>query len=643
MSETVFLHLLGSEDKATALANAVTTLRQGRPKEPLTYVVNPRDFLKIPGAPFAYWVSQDIRRLFTEFPPFQANGRQARRGPSTGDDGRRVRAWWEVDASQIGRERQWVPFSKGGAYSPYYADPHLVVAWDETRRTFRDFWGRPGRMIERPESLEFFFRPALTYSLRTQRGLSFRILNEGCVFGHKGPALFAGGVDELRSLLALTNSRAFQSLVALQMVFGSYEVGVIQRTPVPELGDFRERLAELATSCVAIKRGLDQANEISHVFDLPGLLQVEGDSIQERIERWQLRVSEAEDHLAANQAEIERIAFGLYGISDADREAIEKVNVGGQSNDTGSNVPDDDGEEIESYFAPVSPAALVTGLLSYAVGCSFGRWDLRIALDRSRSSSLPDVFAPLPRVSPGMLVGPEGLPADQDNRSPVDHAQVSWDGVLVDDGDHKDDIETQARRMLEVLWEEHAEAVEREACRILGVGDLREYFRNPKGFFQDHIKLYSRSRRKAPIYWLLQSSNRSFGIWLYYQRLNKDLLFKVIINYVDPKIRLEEDRLEQLRLKRSAGLASDRPGRDVEKALERQDALLLELQDFREKLDRVAKLYLAPDLNDGVILNIAPVWEVVPWTEAKVSWQELRMGKYEWSSVAAQLRDKGLI
>ena len=98
------------------------------------------------------------------------------------------------------------------------------------------------------------------------------------------------------------------------------------------------------------------------------------------------------------------------------------------------------------------------------------------------------------------------------------------------------------RDVLEVIWKDRAEAIEREACEILGVRELREYFRKPGngGFWMDHVKRYSKSRRKAPIYWYLRSAKGNYGLWLYYHHLDKDILFKALLNYVEPKIRLEE-------------------------------------------------------------------------------------------------------
>ena len=95
--------------------------------------------------------------------------------------------------------------------------------------------------------------------------------------------------------------------------------------------------------------------------------------------------------------------------------------------------------------------------------------------------------------------------------------------------------------------------IEKEACEILGILDLRDYFRKPGagGFWDDHVKRYSKSRRKAPIYWLLQSSKKNYALWIYYHRFDKDILFKALLNYVEPKIRREESRLDELQSQKS--------------------------------------------------------------------------------------------
>src|SRR5947208_16200912 len=120
---------------------------------------------------------------------------------------------------------------------------------------------------------------------------------------------------------------------------------------------------------------------------------------------------------------------------------------------------------------------------------------------------------------------------------------------------------SRVRAVFELIWPKGAEHRERETCEILGVKELRDYFRKPGkgGFWDDHVSRYSKSRRKAPIYWLLQSSKKNYGLWLYYHRLDKDILFKARQNYMDPKIRLEQSHLDSLRSQKTA-LGSDAKG-----------------------------------------------------------------------------------
>ncbi len=281
-------------------------------------------------------------------------------------------------------------------------------------------------------------------------------------------------------------------------------------------------------------------------------------------------------------------------------------------------------------------------LLSLGLGFVFGRWDFRVFSDGA-CPNLRGAFDPLPACAPAMLQDDAGRPSV----STPEHypLSVDWDGILVDDPDHPDDIIRRVRDVLEVIWKDRADTIEKEACEILGVTDLRDYFRKPGpgGFWDDHIKRYSKSRRKAPIYWLLQSSKKNYALWIYYHRLHKDILFKALLNYVEPKIRREESRLDELRSQKTALGPAAKGAKKIDKDIDRQDAFLSELRDFEQKLRRAANLHLDPDLNDSVVLNIAPLRELVPWKEAKSYWDELMEGMYEWSSIGKQLREKSLV
>jgi hypothetical protein len=205
--------------------------------DPRVFEVAPEAFDAVPGKPFAYWVSEAVRKSFTAFKPAN-NSESGRIICSTNplnEDFRFVRVWWEVEPAS--EDPTWAPWAKGGAFSPIYYDIDTVIHWSRSRQTYFGFIGTVNRPLERPASLQHFFRPGLTWPRRTQGGLSLRAMPAGCIFADKGPAAFVADDDpeSLLALLALTNSRAFGLLVSLQMAFGSYEVGVIQKTPVPPL------------------------------------------------------------------------------------------------------------------------------------------------------------------------------------------------------------------------------------------------------------------------------------------------------------------------------------------------------------------------------------------------------------------------
>ena len=213
---------------------------------------------------------------------------------------------------------------------------------------------------------------------------------------------------------------------------------------------------------------------------------------------------------------------------------------------------------------------------------------------------------------------------------------------MVDDSGHPRDIVAMLRSGMEVLWNDRSSDIETRICEALGIAEIREYFSKANRFWSEHIKSYTSCFRKAPTYWLLQSSEKNYALWIYYHRLDKDILFKALLNYVEPRIRREEARLDELRSQKTALGAAAKGVKKLDNDIDDQRAFVSELRDFEEKLRRVANLHLDPDLNDGVVLNIAPLWELVPWKEAKSYWDDLMEGRYNWSSIGKQLREKGL-
>lgn len=600
---TTFLRLLAEDDKTSALHALCARFRQNQPDARL-FDLAPHAFDAVPGKPFAYWVSDAVRQTFQRLQPFESEGRTVRVGLQTSDDFRFVRAWWEIGAG--GTAGKWFLFAKGGAYSPFYADVYLVVNWDRDGAEIKHFIDpKTGKLNSRPQNTEFYFRPGLTWPLRAHR-FAPQAMPANSIFSVRGYCAFPKIGHEAMTL-ALFNSSAFDYLYKTALGrFGYPEfiVGVLQIMPWAEPCDAtREELSARGRRAWSWKRTLDTIEETSHAFLLPAALRA-------RLGDFDPPTIEAE--LARIQAEIDAIAFDLYGFSQADRAAM-LVSQGAASADLGASdgARDDAADDEPAAQGPLDDQ---TGLLSWAVGVAFGRFDWRLAAGERAAPPEPDPFAPLPAKSPGML--PDGA-------APF-HAHA---GILVDDPGHPHDL---ARLIEEVLLRVNAPVP----------SDVRRWLH--RDFFPFHLQRYSKSRRKAPIYWPLATPSGSYTLWVYYPSLTSQTLYTAINDFVEPKLKQVGDDVTALRNKGSART------RDDEKQFEVLQAFELELIELRDTLLKLAPTY-KPNHDDGVQISAAPLWPLFrhkPWQKVlKDTWAKLEKGDYDWALQAMnywpeRVRDK---
>lgn len=592
---TVFLRLLDAENKEEALKDVLNLQGERR------FEVEPESFTMIPGAPFAYWVSDGVRGSFKEFEPTGSNGREAWVGLQTNNDFQWLRLWWENadDESELYR---LIPHPKGGSFSKFYADVFLSVRWGDAGRlmkTWKSEQLRLGRITANNSKCwneKDYLRPGLTWPLRTTL-LSVRVMPANCIFGQKGPAAFVKSNDpsKLLVLCAIINSAPFNYLISTQLarteLSRSFEVGLIGQTPFPKIDEVSSsRLKDLALRSWALMRTRDSVNETSHAFQLPAALRA-------RLGGYDLPSIETE--LVKNQADIDEIAFELYGFSDADRAAA--LGSSGAADEDASDAAEDADDSEDDDGAEAIDQT--DGLLSWAAGVAFGRFDWRLATGERAAPPEPDPFDPLPAKSPGML--------PDDAESFYAHS-----GILVDDQGHPNDF---ARLIEEVLARVDAEAS----------GDVRRWLQ--RDFFPFHLKQYSKSRRKAPIYWPISTNSGSYTLWLYYPDLTSQTLYTAVNDFVEPKLKEVRRDLVTLRDKGGSRSSAD------EKALEKLQDLELELIELRDALLEVAPTY-RPNHDDGVQITAAPLWQLFrykPWQKVlKDTWTKLEKGDYDWAHLA---------
>lgn len=591
---TIFLRLLSDKDKALSLTTTCTALRTGE-SDPRMFQVTPESFRAVPGAPFAYWVSDAVRSLFKNLPAFESGTRTCRMGMATANDYRFVRAWWEVCEASIAPH--WFPMAKGGSFSPFYSDVGLSVKWttdDPPGKELKAFaettpgtthWSRNLRNVD------FYFRAGLTWPLRTHRFCP-QVLPANSIISVRGSGIYVDNPDVILAFMSSSAADYLMKMVSGRDAHPQFDGGDISLLPLPEFSQSVEgHLAEQARRAWSLKRALDTVEETSHAFQLPAALRARsGDYDPPAIEA----------ELARIQAEIDEVAFDLYGFSDADRAAVNQP-LAVEATDNAQDEAEDEGEAAEL------PADTQPALLSWAVGVAFGRFDWRLATGERTAPPEPEPFDPLPVKSPGML--PDGF--DPFHRHP---------GLLVDDPGHPHDL---AHLVEEVLTRVEAPAPD----------DVRRWLQ--RDFFTFHLQRYSKSRRKAPIYWPLATASGSYTLWIYYPSLSSQTLYTAINDFIEPKLKQVGADVTALRNKGAARTRED------EKQFEALQAFELELIELRDTLLTLAPTY-KPDHDDGVQITATPLWPLFrhkPWQKLlKETWAKLEKGDYDWAHLAMNYR-----
>jgi len=341
----------------------------------------------------------------------------------------------------------------------------------------------------------------------------------------------------------------------------------------------------------SLMRSLNSVEETSNAFLLPEFL-------QNRLFGFdRLRT---ENRLSGIKEAIDVIAFDLYGLSAEDQEIINRGNDLYRTEDEESDEDDDGPEEDVEQSSTIE---LLPSVYSWACGVAFGRFDWRLATGERAAPPEPEPFDPLPTKSPGML--PDGA-------APFHPHAV----ILVDDQGHQHDL---ARLIEEVLVRIEAPVPE----------DVRRWLQ--RDFFAFHLQRYSKSRRKAPIYWPLSTTSASYTLWVYYPSLTSQTLYTAINDFVEPKLKQVGADVTALRNKGSART------RDDEKQFEALQAFELELIELRDTLLKLAPTY-KPNHDDGVQISAAPLWSLFrhkPWQKVlKDTWAKLEKGDYDWAHLA---------
>jgi type II restriction/modification system DNA methylase subunit YeeA len=547
---------------------------------PSFYRIAGETFAQIPGTPIAYWLSEDVRRAFALGRPLGEIA-ELREGLSSSDGDRFVRLWWEVSsrscvldaatpAAAQASGAKWFPFNKGGDFRKWYGNHEYVINWQH---------GGAEILAERPKSTvrspQYYFRSCISWSKISTGAPAFRSYPEGFVLGSAAKSVYIDSELKSTLIMSICNSSLVQLLLEAKsptMSFVAEDVGSLPILDVQAPGDLIARVAELQSNSTADWDDAETSWNFSALAVLEGGT---GRDLAERIDEYTVRWSD----IALRQQALEEannVAIAqLYGLVHEVRSAVPLQRVTLTRN-AAFRYPSKSDEERVVLFRQDA----VKDLMSYAVGCMFGRYSLDVPglVLANQGATVHDYLVKVPN--------PTFAP-DRDNVIPI-----------VDGDWFEDDIVARFRAFLRAaLGEQHFERNLRFVTESLGVKDIRDYF--VKSFYKDHVQRY----RKRPIYWLFSSPKGSFNALIYMHRYTPSTASTVLNEYLrEFRAKLSSNLQQQDRL----AVNGDTPRQQVsaQKEAERLRKILLELDQYEhDVLYPLASRQLTIDLDDGVKAN----------------------------------------
>lgn len=526
------------------------------------HIAQKSNFSKIPGVPVAYWVSEAFHRIFDT--DNIGSHFDVKAGMCTGKNEEFILQWQELDFTKsklVASNYLYTPHNKGGEFRKWYGNRDVFLKYNE--EALNKMACNAGF---RHDGKEYYFKPHIGWSKITSSKSSFRFFEEGFTFDSAGLGLFSDR-SNMKATLALLNSKVVEHLISILNPTLNVTPMIVKRLPYADIS-----VDEHVDACIGLSKSDWDSFETSWDFLAHPLVlaakapDFDGGhkaSLADSYAKWEALCEKRFDQLKANEEELNRIFIDIYGLQDELTPEVEDRDVTVRKADLSRDI---------------------RSLLSYAVGCMFGRYSLDepgLAYAGGEwDDSKYSTFIP-----------------DKDNCIPI-----------TDEAYFEDDLVGQfVDWMKKAFGEENLEANLDFIAKALGNKGatsrevIRNYFLND--FMKDHIKIY----QKRPIYWLFDSGKQNgFKALVYMHRWNADTVGNLRVEYLH-KMQHTYER-EIVRMQET--IDNSRDSREVSKATKRKDKLqkqLKETKDYDAKLAHIALSRIEIDLDDGVKVNYEKV------------------------------------
>lgn len=561
------------------------------------YRVGQISFSKIPGVPVAYWISPEVLKLFDE--RTVGSIADAKSGMTTTDNTRFLRLWEEVNCQKIGfgysniadtqdMKYKWFPFCKGGDFRRWAGNESFVVNWfnngEEIRVAAEGATG--GRLV----NIDCALRECLVWTKISSANISLRMKKQGIFFSDAAPGVFANR-ETLYYLLALLNTKYANEIIKLINPTLNFVPGAVSSVPVKKDEKNKGKIIEIAEGNVQLSEQDWDSFETSWDFQKHPLFR-NVSTISEAFAQWQAECDDRFNRLKVNEEELNRIFIDIYGLQDELTPEVEDKDVTVRKADLQRDIK---------------------SLLSYAVGCMFGRYSTyKDGLLFAGEPYSLQAFVDKMNERPGTISAEElerayrneGIVVDEMFFPDADNVIPITDEEYLDD-----DIVSRLCAWLKAVYgADTLEANLDYIAKALGNKGstsreiIRNYFLND--FFKDHCQTYSvTGSGKRPIYWLFDSGKQNgFKALVYLHRYTPDTIGNLRIDYLHKMQRVYESEINRMQ----DMMDHSDNAREVAAASKRKDKLAKQLKECREYDEKISHLALSRielDLDDGVKVN----------------------------------------
>ena len=576
------------------------------------------NFSKIPGSPVAYWVSERMIDAFVNGKPLGSLA-SVPKGLSTGSVEMFMRHWYEpafsnitfntTDCKETLNSTKWYPYAKGGVFRKWDGNLEYVVNWENDGYSVKHFVDENGKQRSRPQNTTYYFKKCLTYSAITSYKLSLRYLDKA-IFGGGGDSVHITNEELFNYIFGFINSILQEELLKIISPTINFEVDHLKKLPIIIDNSSIQLINDFVEQNISLSRTDWDSYETSWDFKRhPLVKRVESEewsvelgernnnstlhsqhsTLKMQYEAWKEECESRFLQLKKNEEELNRIFISIYGLQDElTPDVADKDVTVHRVFDTRDDVPDsmrnDEGKIVSNYVRTMRDE--VVSLISYAVGCMFGRYSLDVDglayAGGEWDSSKYQTFLP-----------------DKDNIIPI-----------CDDDYFDDDI---VGKFIDFVRKVYGDETLEENLRFIadalgGKGTPREvirsYFLND--FYADHLKTY----QKRPIYWQFDSGKKNgFKALIYMHRYQPDLLARMRTDYVHEQ--QERYRTQLQMLEDSAQTAAPSERVKLNKQITKLKDQSLEIQKYEEKIHHLADRMIEIDLDDGVKVNYAKFEDVL--------------------------------